>query len=32
MERRCTGQGRLHDMLLSIIGGADHPATHGNVG
>nr|DAU35667.1 MAG TPA: hypothetical protein [Caudoviricetes sp.] len=27
MERRRTGQGRLHDMLLSIIGGADHPAT-----
>lgn len=26
-------KGRLHgNMLLSIIGGADHPATHDNVG
>ena len=33
VERRRTGQGRLHgNMLLSIIGGADYPATHGNVG
>nr|DAV85294.1 MAG TPA: hypothetical protein [Bacteriophage sp.] len=28
MERRRTGQGRLHgNMLPSIIGGATHPAT-----